>query len=134
MSSSRREDASASDELTLRFEKRPQYLYAFITGQQDSLEASRKVWAKISAECQALGYKKVLVEEEVETNVELVEMYDLCAELVDLGFHGVQIAFVDRVAEQSADNLFAEDVAVNRGLWGRVFSSVAEAEAWLQGE
>ena len=118
-------------DLQLKFEARPDYLYAFVTGEQDSLEGSRKVWSKISEECRAHGWHKVLVEEEIETTIEVTEIYDLCAELVELGFENVQIAFVDRVAAQSDDNLFAEDVAVNRGIWGRFFSTVEEAEAWL---
>ena len=50
--------------------------------------------------------------------------------------HGVfeAVAYVDVYAEGERNMRFAEDVAVNRGLPGRMFSSIGDAERWLRGE
>lgn len=59
------------------------------------------------------------------------EMYQLASEIPQLGFFGVRIAFVDRYIEQQDLNEFGEFVAVNRGLHGKIFNDVKEAEKWL---
>jgi hypothetical protein len=43
-----------------------------------------------------------------------------------------KIAYVDINPEHNANDMeFAEDVAVNRGVFVRVFSTIHEAEQWL---
>jgi hypothetical protein len=43
----------------------------------------------------------------------------------------LKIAFVDRKTDQNQLNRFGETVAVNRGVHGRLFTDVSEAEIWL---
>jgi hypothetical protein len=44
------------------------------------------------------------------------------------------VAYVDVNAVGDRNLRFAEDVAVNRGLPGRMFSSIGDAERWLRGK
>ncbi len=116
----------------IRFENRAEYLYAYVSGDQDSVEISTRYWNEIAAECRKNNYKKVLVEEDIpEAVASVFELYQFAAELPKLGFAGIYIAFVDRYIEQNELNEFVELVASNRGLKGRVFNDVTEAEKWL---
>ena len=47
----------------LSFEYRPEYLYAYVTGEEDSYEISKQFWLEIAAECKRSDVKKVLIEE-----------------------------------------------------------------------
>ncbi len=125
-------DSSKPYELTLEY--RPQYLYAFVTGEKDSCEISRRYWQEIADECNKSGIKKVLIEEDIKENISMSDMYRFASEIPELGFHGVRVAFVDRQESQHQMNQFGETVATNRGLVSRVFNNFAEAEKWLLSE
>jgi hypothetical protein len=118
----------------LTFEYRPQYLYAFVTGENDSYEISRQYWQEVADECQKSGVKKVLIEEDLKENVSMPDMYKFCSEIPQLGFFGIRVAFVDRQPDQQQLNEFGETVATNRGLFSRVFNNFAHAEKWLLSE
>ena len=61
----------------------------------------------------------------------MLEMYQIAAEIPQIGFANILIAFVDRYLEQQDLNQFGELVATNRGLRAKVFNDVKEAEIWL---
>lgn len=116
----------------IKFEHRPEYLYAYVTGEKDNIEISSQYWNEVAEECSRNNYKKVLVEEDIsETVATVLELYQFAAELPKYGFSGIYIAFVDRYIEQNDLNKFVELVASNRGLMGKVFNDVTEAEKWL---
>ena len=116
----------------IRFEHRAEYLYAYVTGEKDSIEISTQYWREIAEECRNANYKKVLVEEDIKESIASVfELYQFASELPNYGFAGVYIAFVERYIEQNELNRFVELVAGNRGLKGRIFNDVNEAEKWL---
>jgi hypothetical protein len=50
-----------------------------------------------------------------------------------MGFASIKVAFVDVYLDQQDVNSFGELVAVNRGLSGKVFNNIADAEKWLKG-
>ena len=52
-------------------------------------------------------------------------------DLAQMEFLGVRVAFYDRYAEQQDLNEFGELVAVNRGLYGKIFNNIDEAKNWL---
>ncbi|HTE40333.1 MAG TPA: hypothetical protein VK629_05875 [Steroidobacteraceae bacterium] len=114
------------------FEIRSGYLYARITGHGEDLETTRATWQKVASECKARGQVKVLIHEEIIGELPFMEQYAFADGLSQLGFDGITVAFVDSKPEQFTNNKFAEDVAVNRGAHGRMFASVADAEAWLK--
>jgi hypothetical protein len=115
----------------LEFEHRPDYLYAKVTGKEDSVAISLSYWTKVAEERKAHKYKKVLVDEDLQQQVGLIDMYEVAAMLCSIGFVGATIAFVDRHMDHLEYNKFGETVAVNRGLKGRVFIDIQEAEKWL---
>ena len=118
----------------LTFERRPQYLYAFVTAERDSYEISRQYWQEIADECKKSGIKKVLIEEDIAENISMPDMYKFCSEIPQLGFFGIRVAFFDRQPDQQQLNQFGETVATNRGLFSRVFNNFAAAEKWLLSE
>ena len=128
------ESPDSSKPYTLTFECRPQYLYAFVTGEKDSYEISKQYWQEIADECKKSGFKKVLIEEDIEENVSMTDMYQFCAEIPQLGFFGIRVAFVDRRQDQQQLNQFGETVATNRGLLSRVFNNFEDGEKWLLSE
>jgi hypothetical protein len=125
-------DSSRSYKLT--FEHRPQYLYAFVTGDKDSYEISKQYWQEIADECKKTGVKKVLIEEDLRENVSMPDMYQFASEIPQLGFFGIRVAFVDRQPDQQQLNQFGETVATNRGLLSRVFDNFEDGEKWLLSE
>jgi len=124
-------DSDDAKAYRIKFEQRPGYLYAFVSGDRDSLEISLAFWREIAAECKRTQAKKILIEEDIEESVSMLEMYQVAAEIPQMGFADVSIAFVDRFLEQQHLNEFGELVATNRGLRGKVFNDVKEAEKWL---
>lgn len=122
----------AKEELpyTIKFEDRG-YLYAFVSGEKDSLEISRSFWTEIAAECQAQHQRKLLVEEDFKTQVSLSDLFLLMSELSQLAFPGLKVAFVDRQFNQHSENQFGIDMARKLGVDCGVFFSVSDAEKWL---
>ena len=72
-----------------------------------------------------------MVEEEFPNQLSTIEVYTLIEAIVEMITSPLKIAFVDRSTEQNDLNLFAETVAVNRGIIGHVFSEMTNAEKWL---
>ncbi len=125
------QNSSRAKPYTLEFEQRPEYLYAYVRGEKDSLEISLQYWKEIADECWRAGYKKVFIEEDIKEEGSTIEMYQFSSELPNIGFSGIRVAFVDRHLDQQELNKFGELVATNRGVNGKVFNSSQEAEEWL---
>lgn len=115
----------------IEFEKRPTYLYAYVSGRHDNIENARKCWLDILDECNKFGADKLLVEENIEGNISMEEMYKLSSEFPSMGFRNILVAFVDLHSSHQKLNRFGEVVATNRGGKVRVFDTVAEAKEWL---
>jgi hypothetical protein len=113
------------------FEDRDNYLFASVTGEKDSLEISVAYWTDVFTEMRIRNYNKVLVTEDFKDVVTAMDMYMLIEEIQKLGLTDLQIAFVDKELSQYDLNKFAETVAVNRGIYGKIFNSEREAERWL---
>ncbi|MGI9056212.1 MAG: hypothetical protein ACR2F2_10475 [Pyrinomonadaceae bacterium] len=120
-----------SDLYTIEFEHRPKYLYAFISGKDDSLEITRSYWQEMLNECRTHRFDKLLVEENLEGSLSMQEVYEFASEYLQMGFRQIIVAFVDRYPEQQQLNRFGELVATNRGGRIRVFDSVTDAKQWL---
>jgi hypothetical protein len=116
---------------TIHFEEREKYLYAFVTGEKDTLEISMMFWSEIAEKCRTLKCKKLLVEEDFPEAIQTFEMYRLAEFLAALRLSTVKTAFVDRRLEQQELNDFGLTVAQNRGLYAMIFNNAQEAEKWL---
>ena len=115
----------------LTFEVRGTYLYAYVFGEQDSFEISAAYWREIGDKLGELGINKVLIVEDLAGASPLADVYNVSAQIVDMGFRGKVVAFVDRHSDHQELNEFGELVGTNRGLIGRTFLDEAEAERWL---
>lgn len=74
-----------------------------------------------------------MVVENIKNNPgSVVEMYTVVNAAVRFDFKGKTIAFVDLISEHYKSNKFGETLAVNLGVNGKLFKSVAEAEEWLK--
>jgi hypothetical protein len=72
----------------------------------------------------------MLVIENFDVSSELMDVYAVAEQLPAI-VRGLKVAFVDERLDEMSQNQFAEDVAVNRGMFGRVFADVDVAEQWL---
>ena len=125
------QNADRAQLFTLRFEERPGYVYAFVEGQKDSYEISRQYWKAVADECRRVKSKKVLIEENITDELSTTDTYQLTSEMMELGFSGIRVAFVDRHFTHQDSNKFGELVATNRGLIVKVFANVEQATEWL---
>lgn len=123
--------AGFSKPYQITFEFRHEYLYVYVAGMRDSYEISRQYWQEVADICAEKKIKKNLIEEDIPELVSMTEVYRLASEIPTMGFFGIRVAFVDRYTEQHDLNQFGELVAVNRGLYGKLFNDITEAEKWL---
>lgn len=107
------------------------YLHAIVTGVNTKENVVSYLMA-IRRECQARDCFRVLIEEDLEgPRLGLMDVFEIASTGRDKGAGRLPvIAYVD-VNADSESMKFAEDVAVNRGIRVRVFSSVAAAAQWL---
>lgn len=116
---------------TLTFEDRNGYLFASLTGQ-DSFAASLSYWNEIADKVGGLGYRKLLVHENLLGEVSESEIFDVIADLKDSGLFGVQIAFYDENHADAQINNLGQLVANNRGAEFRIFQSMEAAQHWIE--
>ena len=118
----------------LEFEPRKNYLVATVSGDADSVAVSLAYWAEVAAECRKRGAARVLVIETMKQKPTAFEVFEVASRLREVGMGGIviAIAFVDTELDQLPENLFGETVATNRGILGKVFNRVPDAEAWLE--
>ena len=118
----------------LRFEHRPEFLVAQVCAPEDSVEVSLGFLREIAEECQHCKYQRVLIIEDLGTNLSTMQMYEVASRAPLLGAVGMTVAYVDLKAKHHELNLFGETVAVNRGVSVKFFRTVADAERWLLAE
>lgn len=116
---------------SLVFEHRPQYLYASVAGERDSYEISRRYWQEIADHIKTTDYERLLIDEDIEEEASVIDVFELVSQLAGMGFVGIRIAFYDRKIDHHDVNSFGELVASNRGLNGKVFNDFDKAEKWL---
>lgn len=116
---------------SIEYQQRPKYLYALVSGRHDNIENARKCWLEMLDACLKFEYDKLLVEENIEGNISMEEMYKLASEFPEMGFRNILVAFVDLHPSHQKLNRFGEVVATNRGGRVRVCDTIAEAKQWL---
>ena len=114
------------------FTQQPTYLHAVISGD-NSAENVRDYLKQVQRECKARKCLRVLIEERLEgPRLGIVDVYRIVSEGTVRALGQIEaIAYVDVNAEGDLMK-FAEDVAVHGFLRIAVFSSVANAELWLE--
>ncbi len=115
----------------LTIDQKPTYLHMIVTGR-NSRENVVQYMEDVIRECTARNCGRVLIEERLEgTRLRTLDVYDIVSQGAKR-FVGMleAMAYVDVNAKGSLMH-FAEDVAANRGIPVKVFSTVDEAENWL---
>ncbi len=115
----------------VEFEERPDYLLALFRGNTPGIEAVLDIWREVAEQCHQRGYDKVLVDEDWKGQITFSKINQFAEQLPKIGFIGIKLAFLDRQIDQHLMNQFGENVAVNRGVNGKVFCDYSKAEAWL---
>ncbi|KAA2284462.1 hypothetical protein [Arenimonas fontis] len=118
--------------ISLRFEDRPGYLYAEVSGPRDSMQISLAYWAAISARCKAGNARRLMVVERLGDYEGERDMARMIAALVAMGLDRIKIAFVVHRVELLPVMEQGEILAMEYGANGRVFSSADLAERWLR--
>lgn len=92
-----------------------------------------KVWALVADECRARGVARVLGVNGLTGPTSQLDVFEISRQLpAVLGGAVRKVAFVILGGEEALRaSFFAENVAVNRGLNGRVFADEGAALAWL---
>ena len=118
--------------VTVTFTQKPTYLHAVVTGENSAANV-RKYLRQVQRECKARKCFRVLIEERLEgPRLGIVDVYRIVSEGTVRALGQIEaIAYVDVNAEGDLMK-FAEDVALHGFLRIAVFSSVADAEFWLQ--
>lgn len=118
----------------LRITEKPTYLHAVVTGK-NTLENVTGYLKELLGECESRQCFNVLIEEKLEgRRLETWDVYHIASDNSTLarGFFRT-VAYVDVNAGGELMK-FAETVANNRGVPMRLFTTVAEAEAWLSSQ
>jgi hypothetical protein len=118
----------------LTIEQKPSYLHAIVTGR-NSREIVARYLEELHNACIACNCFNVLIEERLEgPRLETMDVFQIVSGGVSKSCGKCMVlAYVDVNAEGDLMR-FAETVAVNRGMRVAVFSTVADAEKWLQNE
>lgn len=123
-------EAGGRPPFSVVYEERGPYLDARVSGSVDTIPTSLAYWKEIAEECRRRGFRRVLVIEMFETAAPLMDVYEVAKQLPPI-IRGIKVAFVDVRLDELEANKFGEDVAVNRGAFGKVFSNEASAIEWL---
>lgn len=118
----------------LSISEKPTYLHVVVTGENSRATVARYM-DEVIRECTRRQCPRVLVEERLQgPRLGTIDVFSLAAS-GSMRYIGAlkSMAYVDVNAVGDTMS-FAENVAVNRAFPVRVFSSVAAAEKWLQGE
>jgi hypothetical protein len=112
-------------------EEKVGYLHAIVTGV-NSRENVMRYLEDIAHECAARHCRRVLIEERLEgPRLGTMDVFEVASTGQDRAAAQLPtIAYVDENATPDSMK-FAENVATNRGIYVRVFSTVADATQWL---
>jgi|SRR5688572_12379585 len=126
---------TASDGLrfVLALAERPGYLFAEVTGPQDSLAVSIGFWEALADETLRRGTTKMLVVDRLEgTPLDPEGMARLVIHLVGCGLENVRIAYVEPTPEHVPAQEHGEIFAAEMGFDARVFGDIGHADRWLR--
>jgi hypothetical protein len=120
------------DNVKLVIEDRNSFLYAEVIGPDDCFEISIAYWTAIAEQCHQRNTKRLLVHERLGKYHGVRDMTRMIDSIIALGFEDIRVAYVDAFVEDMPIAEQGEILAMERGIAGRVFGSVQEAECWLR--
>ena len=118
----------------LNFEHRGSYLYITVTGENTPDNIIHYL-SEVRDLCEQYKVLDVLIVENLGgPSLDTFSIFDIILKVSEQTTKSVRnIAYVDINPEHNPDEMvFAENVAVNRGINVRIFSSIQAAEQWLE--
>jgi hypothetical protein len=120
----------------LNAEPKNSYLYITVTGANTHDNVVRYL-SEVREMC--LQYKcpnVLIVENLVGPSLKTLAIFDIASKNITESTRAIhKMAYVDINPEHHLDDMkFAENVATNRGLFVRIFSTIQAAEQWLAGQ
>jgi hypothetical protein len=130
MESLRKEDIYMSYQLEITPEDG--YMHVTVSGLAN-YENAREMWVKIAAACEAHHCYRVLGEQRMLNTMSTVDAFNHQKIFLELGITSkYRIAWVDHNPRTFETTDFIRTVLYNRDLgFGKLFSNMAQAKAWL---
>ncbi|MBS0569336.1 MAG: hypothetical protein JSS28_01915 [Proteobacteria bacterium] len=123
----------AAPRYTLRLEERAGYLFAEITGDEDSSEITLAYWLELAAVCASRGTRCLLVVDRLRgTPPSAQELVRHVHVLRSTALLHVRIAVYEPIPVELPRLQHAELEAFDVGAKFRIFTSEREAEVWLR--
>ena len=121
--------------LEISIQEFPEYIRVEVSGVRTSgkeKDDAIMLWRRVVEACRESGLARILVISNVTGRIPTLEAYEVAGHPEEFGWNReYKLALVDLDDESRQDNLFAENVAVNRGFHVKVFDNEKEAEIWL---
>lgn len=123
--------------IQISFQHAGDHLRFELTGERPAAGYAEElvaVWQRMAGECRASGLERALGVSRIQGAANSMDLYQASRRLPEILAGSVRKVALVILADQQAlrANLFAENVAVNRGVNGRVFDEEARALAWLR--
>lgn len=126
-------ESSSLQSWQLRFEDRGDYVYAEVTGPQDSLDITAKYWHQIDTECARRGTHKLLICDRLNGEPATPDEFrQLASMLRGSRLQTMRIAFFEPVPEHLRFVEHGELAMREAGFTLRVLDNEREAELWLR--
>ncbi len=106
------------------------YLRAYVFDGLDSLQVSIAMWRLAAEHCRLHGVRQLLLVEDLTDTVEMAEIGDVVAAMLELGLADYRIAFVE-LQDDVQGSEHGEILALEQGMAIMVFSQESEARQWL---
>jgi len=114
----------------LKFEERPEYLYASVKASKLTGETARAYLRDIVDEAARRGYKRLMVERDIPVSLDMATLFFAAMDFTEM-IHGMRVVFVNPHPELEDHMDFARTVATNRGANYTIVRDVESAEKWL---
>jgi len=116
----------------LKLEDRRGYLYAEVTGDNDSLEITLAFWQAIADACRQRRPSCLLVLDRLGEFHGERDMPGMVQAIVAFGFENIRIAYVNGTIKDLPLHEHGAILAQEQGIDGRVFAGFGDAELWLR--
>ena len=114
----------------LKFEKRPDYLYAFVRAKTIDRDTAIDYLGRIADRCEDLECTKLLLERDIPVMLSDSDLYFTTNEFLRM-LKGVKVAFFNPHISIEKAMEFAITIGTTSGAKFSLFNTIADAEEWL---
>ncbi len=121
---------AATKPYELSFEKRQQYLYAFVQSDSSLPTVAPEYLKDIAKKCTETRCTRVMIENALPQSFWVWDMFEVATYFPQMGIECTKVAIVDKFAPIEKEE-FVVIVGKECGLDVHVFSELPDAEHWL---